>query len=362
MSDFPGSWVPDVLGTGFRARTVDLGAGSVPHSTATVVRYRPRDAAAVTGRLRGAVLYLHGWSDYFFNAELARTCAAAGYAFYALDLHGYGRNLTDEVLAEGQGTPGHTTDLGDYDDDIAAGLDVMAEDGAPGPGGRLVLMGHSTGGLTAALWAARHQGRLAGLALNAPWIASHGSDAVGSALRPVLARLAEQRPDRAVRARLRSHYYRVISEHAEGEWPIDPRWRPRTSFEITPGWLNAVLQGQREVAEGLHIDVPVLLQTSARSCLRPWWSETMRRTDTVLDVRQIRRHARDLGPDVTVRSYEGAVHDVHLSRGPVRRAAQRDLVAWLRSLGLARAGAAQRQARGSVTRSTAPPYLRSRRA
>ncbi|MEX5270356.1 alpha/beta hydrolase [Kocuria sabuli] len=325
-------WVPDVLGPGFRARTVPLGPGSAPHATATVVRYRPEDRRGAPRTPCGAVLYLHGWSDYFFNAELARTCAAAGYGFYALDLHGYGRNLTDEVLADGAGSPGHTTDLADYDDDIAAALALVAEDGLPGRGGRLVLMGHSTGGLTAALWAARHPGRLAGLALNAPWIGSHGSDAVGAALRPFLARLARRRPERAVRVRLRSHYYRVISERAEGEWPIDPRWRPETSFDITPGWLNAVLQAQREVSEGLNLQVPVLVQTSARSCLRPWWSERMRSADTVLDVRQIRRHAPDLGPDVTVRSYEGAVHDVHLSRGPVRRAAQRDLVTWLRGL------------------------------
>lgn len=348
----PDPWVPDVLGPGFRARTVALGPGSAPHSTATVVRYRPGGVPPAPGGLRGVVLYLHGWSDYFFNAELARTCAAAGYGFYALDLHGYGRNLTDAVLAGGDGRPGHTTDLADYDDDIAAALDVMSEDGLPGAAGRLVLMGHSAGGLTAAMWASRHPDLLDGLALNAPWIGSHGSDAVGAALRPLVARLAEQRPDQPVRVRLRSHYYRVISEQAEGEWPIDSRWRPETSFDLTPGWLNAVLQAQGEVAKGLNLHLPVLVQTSARSCFRPWWSEQMRSADTVLDVRQIRRHASDLGTDVTLRSYEGALHDVHLSRRSVRRAAQRDLTDWLRAL---RRRRPQAEAPGPATRSTAPP-------
>ncbi|MHC5560515.1 alpha/beta hydrolase [Kocuria sp.] len=328
MSAPPGPWVPDVLGPGFEARTVELPAGSAPHATATVVRHRPA-GGAFRRAPRDAVLYLHGWSDYFFNAELAGTLAGAGWAFYALDLHGYGRNLTDDVLAEETASPGHTTDLADYDDDVAAALRVMAEDGVPGPGGRLVLMGHSTGGLTAALWAARHPGRLAGLALVAPWIGCHGADALGTALRPVLARASGRAPARALRVRPRSHYFRVLSDRAEGEWAIDPRWRPETSFGITPGWLHAVLQAQREVAGGLGIEVPVLVQVSARSCIRPWWSEQMRSADSVLDVRQIRRHAPDLGAAVTVRSYEGAVHDVHLSRGPVRRAAQRELLAWL---------------------------------
>ena len=78
----------------------------------------------------------------------------------------------------------------------------------------------------------------------------------------------------------------------------------------------------------------------------------MRSADTVLDVRQIRRHAPDLGTDVTLRSYEGAVHDVHLSRQAVRRAAQRDLAAWLRGL---RRRRPQAEAPGPATRSTAPP-------
>lgn len=357
MSTAADGWEPDVLGPGFMARTVALAAGSAPHTTATVVRHRPEDRAPAA-RPHGAVLYLHGWSDYFFNAELARAVAAAGWSFYALDLHGYGRNLTDEVLRVPEGPPGHTSDLRDYDDDVAAALEVLAEDGAPGPGGKLVLMGHSTGGLTAALWAAHHPDRLDGLALNAPWLGPHGADVVGRLLRRLLGPLARRRPERELRLRLRSHYYRVISHHAEGEWPIDPRWRPETSFALTPGWLNAVLQAQLEVAEGLDLQVPVLLQVSARSWIRPWWSERMRSADTVLDVRQIRRHARDLGPHVVVRSYEGAVHDVHLSREPVRRAAQRDLVTWLEEV----AGAGGRPGAQRATRSTAPPYRRSRRA
>ena len=47
----PDPWVPDVLGPGFRARTVDLDPGSAPHSTATVVRYRPGDVPPVPGAL-----------------------------------------------------------------------------------------------------------------------------------------------------------------------------------------------------------------------------------------------------------------------------------------------------------------------
>ena len=42
---------------------------------------------------RGAVLYVHGFSDYFFQRHMAERFALEGYAFYALDLRKHGRSL-----------------------------------------------------------------------------------------------------------------------------------------------------------------------------------------------------------------------------------------------------------------------------
>ncbi len=62
------------------------------------------------------VLYVHGWSDYFFQKRLARFWTDRGARFYALDLRKYGRSLRP-----GQ-TPGYIADLDTYDEDIAAAL------------------------------------------------------------------------------------------------------------------------------------------------------------------------------------------------------------------------------------------------
>ena len=61
---------------------------------ATLVRLR---AAAPTRR---AVLYLHGFVDYFFQTHLAEFFTERGYDFYALDLRKYGRSLLDAPDAE----------------------------------------------------------------------------------------------------------------------------------------------------------------------------------------------------------------------------------------------------------------------
>ena len=106
-----------------------------------------------------AVLYLHGWNDYFFQTHIADYLSDIGYDFYALDLRRYGRSIRRGQLR------GFITNLDDYSVELDAAADLIAADHD-----RLLLMGHSTGGLVAALWAARNAERLEGLILNSPWL------------------------------------------------------------------------------------------------------------------------------------------------------------------------------------------------
>src|SRR5947209_2129624 len=107
---------------------------------ATLVRRSPIGA-------RRAVLYLHGWNDYFFQTHLADHLAGLGLDFYALDLRRYGRSLQRGQL------PGYTTDLGEYDQELDAAADLIAADHD-----ELVVIGHSTGGLITSFWTARRPG------------------------------------------------------------------------------------------------------------------------------------------------------------------------------------------------------------
>src|ERR1044071_1750682 len=81
------AWRPDTLLPGFEA--LDLPApdnydGAV---VATLVRLPAREAP------RGPVLYVHGFSDYFFQRHMAERFSLEGYAFHALDLRKYGRSI-----------------------------------------------------------------------------------------------------------------------------------------------------------------------------------------------------------------------------------------------------------------------------
>src|ERR1700754_4533851 len=90
-----------------------------------------------------AVLLVHGFTDYFFHTEVADRFLDRGFAFYALDLHKCGRSWR-----EGQ-TPHFTTDLARYDAELNPALDIIT---AATGGAKVLVYGHSAGGLIVALW------------------------------------------------------------------------------------------------------------------------------------------------------------------------------------------------------------------
>jgi alpha-beta hydrolase superfamily lysophospholipase len=266
------------------------------------------------------VLYLHGWSDYFFNTELAAFWHGLGADFYALDMHNHGRNIREDTLG------GYVADLHDYEAELDAALAVVTA-GRPA-GFRPVLMGHSTGGLVAALWAARRPDGFAAVVLNSPWLEMHGSALTRHAGTALVAPLARLWPERRVRAFSRNYYWRSISSEALGEWNLDRAYRPPFAFPIRWAWLRAVMAGQGRVARGLGLRIPVLVLMSARSLNGPVWKEQMLRADAVLDVRTMARRAAGLGDSVSLERIDGALHDVLLSNPAVRAEAYRRIRRW----------------------------------
>ncbi|MDP5226004.1 MULTISPECIES: alpha/beta hydrolase [Arthrobacter] len=312
-------WKPDILGPAFESLELHALRDGV-RQTSTLIRHLPSGGG---GSERGTVLFLHGWSDYFFNHELAEFFAGNGLRFYALDLHNHGRSLRAD-------TPGgYVADLDHYDADVLAALEAI---GAERPAGPLILMGHSTGGLVAALWAARHPERVDALILNSPWLEMHGSSVVRHAARSLLAPLSRVRPETILRLPERGFYWRSISSEAEGEWDLDAKYRPPLAFPVRAGWLSAVLSGQGRVARGLELPMPILVILSSASSNGPLWREDMRRSDAVLDVNTMALRALELGRSVTLERVDGALHDVFLSPATVRQEAYDRLSRWLRIL------------------------------
>jgi alpha-beta hydrolase superfamily lysophospholipase len=141
-------WEPDILGPGYSQHELELGVDPDGEGTIAAVLVR-RDPAA-DEVARGAVLYVHGFSDYFFQTELADAFAAQGLAFYALDLRKCGR-----ARRPGQ-TAHYVSDLALYDDELERALAIIA---AAHPGLPVIIAAHSTGGLITPLWLDRRRAR-----------------------------------------------------------------------------------------------------------------------------------------------------------------------------------------------------------
>jgi alpha-beta hydrolase superfamily lysophospholipase len=314
-----------MLGEGYERRSIDLaedpdGEGDI---VAVLVRRLVRPGEEVVG----AVLYVHGFSDYFFQTELADFFAARGRAFYALDLRKSGRARQ----------PGHTahfvSDLALCDAELDAALAVIAEEH---PGGPVIVVAHSTGGLITPLWLDRRRkadrvAPVAGLVLNSPWFDLQGKPVMRGPVTWALRVLAKVRPLRPLDLPESSVYGASLHTSGTGEWDYDLDLKPLAGFPVTVGWLNAVRRAHARLHRGIDVGVPSLVLRSDKTHFAATYSEASDRADTVLDVAQIARWAGCLGGETTVAPIADARHDVFLSLPEPRRAAYDRLDNWLRS-------------------------------
>ncbi len=353
-------WRPDVLGDGFEQLTFELGpdddpglgdgkgatagesdAQQPPVLVGTLIRSLPAPRTLwqrVTGQRRDLedvdVLYLHGWSDYFFQTELARFWTDRGARFFAVDLRRYGRSLRP-----GQ-TAGYVDDLDDYDAEIEFALAEMRASSPRNAGDRkVVLLGHSTGGLVLSLWASRHPGVVDALILNSPWLELQLSTRGRQVIAPIVNLGAKLSPLEGIPQLDYGFYSRAVRQVGPQDEVarINPEWKPDQSHPVHTGWLRAILAGHDRVYRGLNIDVPVCVLLSTRSALPARWSEELTRTDTVLDVDGIARAALKLGRSVTIERIPEALHDVFMSSVEPRRDAfdrlERFAKGWRRAIG-----------------------------
>lgn len=329
-------WQPDTLGEGFENLSLDLGSDSEGPLSATLVRALPSKRSPIDRLLRRTrlledvdVLYVHGWSDYFFQTEVARFFTDRGARFFALDLRKYGRSLR-----AGQ-TAGYIEHLSDYDAEIELALEAMGQgsaqrDAAQRPR-KLALFGHSTGGLVLSLWASRNPDRAEMLLLNSPWIEFQLSSTGRQLIAPIVKLTAHFAP-LEIAPQLDYGFYSRAQQQVgpqEDLQRVNPLWRPPQAQPVHPGWLRAILSGHEQVSRGLHIGVPIMMLLSDRSVTPLRWSDELTRGDTVLDVEEIAKAAPKLGPSLTIERLDGALHDVFLSEQSVRAEAYNRLERWL---------------------------------
>jgi alpha-beta hydrolase superfamily lysophospholipase len=109
-------WTPDTALKGFEMRRLRFPDDYDGPVYATLIRHKAENPG------KKAVLYIHGYMDYFFQRHLAEAYLQHGYHFYALDLRKYGRSL------EGVQHPNYCKDIQEYFAEISEAIRIIKEE------------------------------------------------------------------------------------------------------------------------------------------------------------------------------------------------------------------------------------------
>jgi len=299
------------------------GYSAAPLSAATLVRADASPGSLGATSVKGVVLHVHGFNDYFFQTHFAEACLKHGYLFYAVDLRNAGRSEKPDSI------PHYVPHLRLHGEDLAEAAQAIRQLHPDLP---LVVHAHSTGGLTASLWAHAYRnadGIKAGpdaIVLNSPFFEIPGSYFARLSARLAGPTLGRLRPTTGLQPGP-SIFATIQHVDNGGRWEFDQSLKRTSGLAARFGWLRAVRAAQTRVDRGLHINAPVLLATSKKSSHND--PELADSTDSVLDVHAMAARVNNLGDNVTLVQIKDAVHDLTLSADKPRQQFFDAMFSWL---------------------------------
>lgn len=311
-------YTPDLLGRGFEKHVYDLPDDYHGKVVATLVR-KKNDVP-----VQRAVLYVHGYNDYFFQKEMAEQFIDSGFNFYAVDLRKYGRSILPEHY------PFEVRDLGEYFVEIDSAVCTIKNEGNR----EIVMMGHSTGGLITSLYCNERKEDLQidALILNSPFLEWNFNATYRNLLIPFVSWLGSFMPDMTLAdEKIPSAYGQSLLQEYHGEWSYNTDWKMLQAPGQRFSWIRAIDKGHDKVHAGLDIPCPVLVLFSDKSISDEKWSAGFQEADAVLNVDDIARYGLMLGKDVEEKAIPGGLHDLVLSRSDVRNTVYETIFKWLAS-------------------------------
>lgn len=313
------NWKPDRYLKGYQEITVKQPNDYKGEVNCTVIRRLSSEKCVI------GILYVHGFNDYFFQKEMGDRFVDNGYDFYALDLRKYGRSLR-----KGQ-TPYECRDIKEYYPDINSALALMKKQGIE----KVVLMGHSTGGLVAASYMNNNPDKIIkALILNSPFLEWNFNGFMKDVAIPVVSWIGGWWPSLSISQGDGTAYAESLLKKYHGEWQFDTNLKTIHPRKVTAGWIHAITEAQRALHNKSAIKCPILLLRSDKSVFGDEWTPLHQCADAVLNVKDISKYGRMLGSDVTEDIVPGGLHDLALSSPRVRAVFYKDIFSWLKKIKL----------------------------
>lgn len=268
---------------------------------------------------RSAVLYLHGFVDYFFHPHLGEKFNQKNFDFYALDLRKYGRSLMQHQH------PNYCKDIEEYFEEISIALRKIKNKSE-----HVFLLAHSTGGLTASCYmnSGKERELIDGLILNSPFLDFNQSK-IEKSISQFLARLIGKVSNYAkIEGVLSPVYAQSVHKNYYGAWDFNLDWKPIKGFPTYFKWLVAIDKAQKTL-EKSNIQVPILIMHSSGSIKTKKYSKEAMTNDIVLNIEDIKRVGKKLGDSVTILKVDNAQHDIFLSPKAVIEVGFDKMFSWL---------------------------------
>lgn len=311
-----GQYREDILGDGYLCRTIEMPDDYEGRVVCSLIKRENNE------EVKRAILYVHGYNDYFFQKELGDSIVAHGYNFYALDLRKYGRSILPNQ------DPFFCKSLKEYFADIDTALAVIRSEGND----KIMLMAHSTGGLITPYYLAS-KGEVTpvdGLILNSPFLDWNFGWFMENIVLPSVSFIGKFFPDLVVQGSGVPHYANSLLSEEKGEWIFNKEWKMPNGHHKRAGWIRAIHEAQKELQNGVSISCPILVLSSDKSLAESNnWSDDYMKADIVLDVDDIQNYGLKLGKHVTRDTIKNGMHDLILSPKPYRDDAYRRILRWL---------------------------------
>lgn len=310
-------YVPDVLGDDYLCRTIQMPDDYEGKVVCTLVK-KPQLPES-----RQAILYIHGYNDYFFQKQLGDSVNAQGYNFYALDLRKYGRSILpnqDQFFCKS---------LKEYFADIDTALTIIQQEGND----KILLMAHSTGGLITPYYLHHRQESTCvdGLILNSPFLDWNLSWFMENIAMPVVSFIGRFFPDFVVQDGGISSYAQSLLKQFKGEWEFDTRWKTLKGHPKKAGWIHAIHEAQQTIQKKSDLACPILVLSSDKSFPETYeWNDAYFSSDIVLDVQDIQKYGKKLGENVTCDTIPNGMHDLILSQKEARDRTYLSIFDWLK--------------------------------
>jgi alpha-beta hydrolase superfamily lysophospholipase len=306
-------WKTDTeLKEGFAQKTLTFTPDYDGDVTASLVRNDP-----VIGAAKGAILYLHGFIDYFFQRHVAERFNRERFNFYALDLRKYGRSLA------GAKHPNICLEFSEYFEEISAAIDIILAEGHSS----VTLMAHSTGALPAALYAKEgaRGSQITSLIFNSPFLALPQ----GKVYESFGLWFGAIHPFGATDNRINPWYVRSLHTSQKGVWDFNLKLKPLDGFDVYYGWLRVVVTTQRRLRKGFGLEQPVLIMHSDKSEKGSQWKDSFHRADLVLNVDDIKKIGPQLGAGAKLQEIPDGKHDLTLSVDGPREHCLQAMLEWV---------------------------------